>query len=73
MLVDHLRWLDDDEEADVAKRVRTVLFWFVVAFFVYAIFQSPDQAAALVRNALEGIMAFLRAIGEFFDALLEEA
>ena len=72
MLVDH-PCRDQDEEAEVAKRIRTVVFWFVVAFFVYAIFQSPDQAAALVRNALEGIMALLSAIGEFFDALLAEA
>lgn len=57
----------------MAKRIRTVLFWFVVAFFVYAVFQSPDQAAALVRGAFEGIMSGLRAIGDFFDALLAEA
>ena len=60
------------EEANVAKRVRTVLFWVVVAFFVYAVFQSPDQAAALVRGAVDGILAGLRAIGEFFDALLTQ-
>ena len=57
----------------MSKRVRTVLFWFVVAFFVYAVFQSPDQAAALVRGAFDGILAGLEAIGEFFDALLTQA
>jgi len=54
----------------VASRARTILFWFVVAFFVYAVFQSPDQAAGLVRGAFDGILGLLGAIGNFFDALL---
>jgi hypothetical protein len=54
----------------VARRARTILFWFVVAFFVYAIFQSPDQAAGLVRGALDGLRGLLTAVGDFFDALL---
>jgi hypothetical protein len=54
----------------MSKRIRTVLLWFVIAFLVYAVFQSPDQAAALVRGAFDGLMGLLGAIGEFFDALL---
>jgi hypothetical protein len=54
----------------VGRRARTILFWFVVAFFVYAIFQSPDQAAGLVRGAFDGLAQGVSAIGDFFDALL---
>lgn len=54
----------------MASRARTILFWFVVAFFVYAIFQSPDQAAGLVRGAFDGFAGLLGSVGDFFDALL---
>jgi hypothetical protein len=54
----------------VAARARTILFWFVVAFFVYAVFRSPDQAAGLVGGALDGLAGGVAAIGDFFDALL---
>lgn len=52
------------------SRARTVLLWFVVAFFVYAVFRSPDQAASLVRGAVDGLVAAVGAVGAFFDALL---
>jgi hypothetical protein len=52
------------------SRARTVLLWFVVAFFVYAVFRSPDQAASLVRGAVDGLVGALGAVGAFFDALL---
>lgn len=51
-------------------RARRVVLWIVVAFLLYAIFRSPDQAAGIVRSAIDGILAALAAIGEFFDALL---
>jgi hypothetical protein len=54
----------------VAARARTILFWFVVAFFVYAVFRSPDQAAGLVAGALDGLAGAVAAVGDFFDALL---
>jgi hypothetical protein len=54
----------------VATRARTVLVWFLVAFFVYAAFRSPDQAAALVRGALDGLVGVVAAVAAFFDALL---
>jgi hypothetical protein len=44
--------------------------WVVVAFLVYAVFKSPDQAADIVRAAWDGILDGLRAVGRFFDALL---
>ena len=52
------------------KRARIVLVWFVIAFLVYAVFQSPEQAAGLIRGAFEGLLDLLAAIGDFFDALL---
>lgn len=51
-------------------RARRVLLWVVVAFVLYAIFRSPEQAADIVRSAIDGIVAVVAAIGEFFDALL---
>ncbi len=49
---------------------RKIVFWVVVAFLVYAIFRSPDQAAAIVRTGWDGIVAGFTAVGDFFDALL---
>ena len=51
-------------------RGRKILLWFVIAFLLYALFASPDQAADIVRSALNGILAGLQAIGRFFDSLL---
>lgn len=52
------------------SRARKILIWIVVLFLLYAIFRSPDQAAEIVRSAIDGILALLSAIGQFFDALL---
>jgi hypothetical protein len=51
-------------------RARKLLFWTLIAFALYAIFRSPDQAADIVRSAWNGLAAGLFAVGEFFDALL---
>jgi hypothetical protein len=51
-------------------RGRKILLWVVIAFLVYAIFASPDQAADIVRAAIDGIFDGLSAIGRFFDSLL---
>jgi hypothetical protein len=51
-------------------RARRILLWFLVAFLIYAIFRSPNQAADIVRAAFEGIGEGLAGIGRFFDALL---
>ncbi len=51
-------------------RLKRPLLWLLVAFFVYAIFKSPDQAAGIVKGGWAGLMDGLRAVGNFFDALL---
>jgi hypothetical protein len=51
-------------------KLRKPLMWVVVAFLVYAVFKSPDQAAAMVRAGWSGILDGLAAVGHFFDALL---
>jgi hypothetical protein len=51
-------------------RVKTIAWVLLVAFLIYAIFKSPDQAAAIVRTAWGGVLDGLQAIGRFFDALL---
>lgn len=52
------------------SRAKKVLIWFLIAFAVYAIFKSPDQAAGIVSSAFDGIASAVQAIGRFFDALL---
>ena len=52
------------------SRAKKVLIWFLIAFAVYAIFKSPDQAAGIVASAWDGIATAVQAIGRFFDALL---
>jgi hypothetical protein len=51
-------------------KIRRPLMWVVVAFLVYAVFKSPDQAANIVRAAWSGILDGLSAVARFFDALL---
>ena len=51
-------------------KLRKPLIWVLVAFFVYAVFRSPDQAAGIARNGWDGIVSGLGAVAAFFDALL---
>ncbi|MGN6299779.1 MAG: hypothetical protein ACTHN8_01635 [Angustibacter sp.] len=51
-------------------RLRKPLLWIVIAFFVYAVFKSPDQAASIVKGGWAGLGDGARAVGNFFDALL---
>ena len=51
-------------------RLKKPLLWLIIAFFVYAIFKSPTQAAGIVNSAWDGLVAAARAVGRFFDALL---
>lgn len=53
-------------------RVKKLLIYLVLAFCIYAVFRSPDQAASIVRTGWDGIVAGVRAIGSFFDALLRQ-
>jgi hypothetical protein len=59
-----------DEGGEGMGKLKKPLLWLVVAFFAYAIFKSPTQAADIVHAAWDGILQGLRAIGDFFDALL---
>ena len=52
-------------------RLKKPLIWLLVAFFVYAVFRSPDQAADIVRGAWDGIVSGLGSVAAFFDALLK--
>ncbi len=63
-------WRARDREEHEVSRAKKVLIWFVIAFAVYAIFKSPDQAAGIVGSAWDGIVTGFSAIGRFFDALL---
>jgi hypothetical protein len=61
---------EGEEVAVLLARAKTIAWVLVVAFLIYAIFKSPDQAAAIVRTAWGGVVDGLHAIGRFFDALL---
>ena len=52
------------------SRARKILIWIVVLFLLYAIYSSPTETADIVRTAIDGIVAVVRAIGQFFNALL---
>ena len=54
------------------QRVKKIVPLTVLAFVVYAIVKSPDQAADLVHTLWDIIMAGLRGIGGFFDAVLNK-
>jgi len=51
-------------------KLRKPVLWLLLAFFLYAVVKSPDQAASIVRSAWDGISEGLRSVGRFFDALL---
>jgi hypothetical protein len=52
------------------NKLKKPLLWLLLAFFIYAVVKSPDQAAGMVRSAWDGITQGLEAVGRFFDALL---
>lgn len=52
-------------------KAKKIILWIVLAFFIYAIFQSPDKAADIISN-IGGVFADgFNAILQFFDALLQ--
>ena len=51
-------------------RVKKILLWVLLAFAVYAVLTSPEQAADIVRTAWEILADGVRSIGSFFDSLL---
>jgi hypothetical protein len=56
----------------MVARLKTIAWVAVVAFLIYAVFKSPDQAASIVRTAWNGVVDGLHSIGKFFDALLNQ-
>lgn len=51
-------------------RIRQILLWLVIAFFVYAIMKSPAKAGDIVSTAWQIVIDGVTALGKFFDALL---
>lgn len=49
--------------------VKKVLTWAAIAFVAWFLFTQPEQAAALVRGALELLLEAGRAVVDFFEAL----
>lgn len=65
-----LQQASSNPEVMSVGRLRKPLLWIVIAFFVYAVFKSPDQAASIVKGGWAGLGDGARAVGHFFDALL---
>lgn len=53
-------------------RAKKIFWWIVIAFALYAIFTSPDQAANIAHSAWTIIVDSVKNIGHFFDALLQK-
>ncbi|HEX7462133.1 MAG TPA: hypothetical protein VF317_08175 [Dermatophilaceae bacterium] len=54
------------------QRVKKIVLWGLLAFFVYAIVKSPSQAADIFRTLWDIVVQGLKSIGSFFDALLSK-
>ncbi|MEP7193662.1 MAG: hypothetical protein ABI903_12440 [Actinomycetota bacterium] len=52
------------------KHVKKIVLWTVVAFFIYAIIKSPDQAANIVQGAWNIVVQGVSSIAAFFDNIL---
>jgi len=63
------RW----DEVRVYKKVLKWVLWLFLAFLVYSIFRSPEQAASLVVGGFQGIAAAFGAVFAFFDAILVQS
>ena len=55
------------------KKVLKWALWIFLVFLVYAIFQSPEQAAGIVVGGFEGIAAGFDAVFTFFDEVLQQS
>jgi hypothetical protein len=55
-----------------APRWLRILGWIFLVFLIYAIFNSPQDAANIVVAAIEGIGALFGAVFAFFDAVIGE-
>jgi len=52
-------------------KLKTVLFWLVAIFLVYAIVTSPDRAADMVRALWDIIVSAFTSFGQFFANLTQ--
>lgn len=59
-------------QGDAVQRVKKIVLWTLLAFFVYAIVKSPSQAADIARNIWDIIAQGFSAVSSFFDALLNK-
>jgi len=53
--------------------IKKAVVWLVVAFAVYSIIATPNQAAEAVRGAGEGIQTVGLSVMRFFDALTPDS
>jgi hypothetical protein len=53
-------------------KVKKIVSWTLLVFFVYAIVTSPTQAAGIVNSIWDIIVQGLKSIGDFFNALLNQ-
>ncbi len=51
-------------------RARKIIGVVVLIFVIYAVLNSPEQSANVVKDAFGQIEDGIRAIGRFFDTLL---
>ncbi|GAA6525868.1 hypothetical protein [Intrasporangium sp. DVR] len=54
----------------MGPKAKKIILILVGAFFIYAIFTSPDKAAGIVSNAWGVMVDGFNAILRFFDTLL---
>jgi hypothetical protein len=59
-------------KGDDMQRVKKIVLWTLLAFFVYAIVVSPDQAADIAGNLWDVLVQGFTNIGRFFDAILNK-
>jgi hypothetical protein len=54
----------------MGPKAKKIILILVGAFFIYAIFTSPDKAAGIVSNIWGVLVDGFNAILQFFDTLL---
>jgi hypothetical protein len=65
-----LRHLPSKERHTMGPKAKKVILIIVLAFFVYAVFTSPDKAADIVSNIWGVLVDGFNAILTFFNSLL---
>jgi hypothetical protein len=57
-------------QGDIMKHVKKIVLWTLVAFFIYAVITSPNQAANIVQGAWNIIVHGVSSIAAFFNNIL---